>query len=145
MRSITGWVLSLLLLGYGLIRIGVGGALLAQSLDLIHFAPLADALSEVNGFIDARASKQLLPFSAPGYFAYIMLMGVLLAAGAAGVMRYKIWGFTLLGVYLLLHAALFINYQEINPKLITLAVQILMFMVLVYLRPPKKNGILKAV
>ena len=35
MRNNTGVFIALLLLGYGIIRIGVGGALLAQTLEII--------------------------------------------------------------------------------------------------------------
>jgi uncharacterized membrane protein len=68
-----------------------------------------------------------------------MVMGLLLAAGAAGVFCYKRWGFVLLGLYLAMHAALFVNYQEINPKLFVLALQGLMLVVLIYLRPPRST------
>ena len=47
MKKMTGMVLCLLLLGYGLVRIGVGGSLLAQELAWINFPELADALAEM--------------------------------------------------------------------------------------------------
>lgn len=140
MRPVIGLVLTALLFGYGLVRIGVGGVLLAQSLEVINFTDLADALSEMRVFLDARVSKELVHFSLPAYSAYIMAMGFLLASGAAGVYCYKRWGFILLGVYLAMHAALFVNYQEINPKLINLALQLVMLIALIYLRPPKAVG-----
>ena len=133
-----GLLMALLLLGYGVIRIGVGGALLAQSQGLIDIAELANATGEVKSFMDVRADKQILPFSLAGYFIYILVMGVALTVGAIGVFRYKRWGFVLIGVYLALHAALFLNFQEINPKLIGLAVQFAMLVSLLYLRPPRK-------
>ena len=136
MWRIVGLVVLALLFGYGLIRIGVGSLLLAQSFDLIHVTDFADAIAEVKRFTAARADRELVAFSVSGYFVYIMLMGLLLAAGAAGVFCYKRWGFILLGLYLAMHAALFVNYQEINPKLFILALQGLMLVVLIYLRPP---------
>jgi hypothetical protein len=36
-----------------------------------------------------------------------------------------------------MHASLFINYQEINPKIIVLVLQVILLFVLTYLRPPK--------
>jgi hypothetical protein len=139
MWRVLGLAIVALLFGYGLIRIGVGALLLAQSVDLIHVTDLADAIAEVKRFTEARADKELVSFSVSGYSVYIMVMGLLLAAGAAGVFCYKRWGFILLGLYLSMHAALFVNYQEINPKLITLALQIVMLIVLVYLRPPRST------
>jgi hypothetical protein len=139
MWRIVGLVILTLLFGYGLIRIGVGSLLLAQSFDFIYVTDLADAIAEVKRFTEARADKELVSFSVAGYSVYIMLMGLLLAAGAAGVFCYKRWGFILLGLYLAMHAALFVNYQEINPKLFVLALQGLMLVVLIYLRPPRST------
>jgi hypothetical protein len=139
MWRIVGLVILTLLFGYGLIRMGVGSLLLAQSLDFIYVTDLADAIAEVKRFTEARADKELVSFSVSGYSVYIMVMGLLLAAGAAGVFCYKRWGFVLLGLYLAMHAALFVNYQEINPKLFVLALQGLMLVVLIYLRPPRST------
>lgn len=137
MWRVVGLAIVALLFGYGLIRIGVGSLLLAQSFELIQVTDFADAIAEVKRFTQARADRELVAFSVSGYFVYIMLMGLLLAAGAAGVFCYKRWGYILLGLYLAMHAALFVNYQEINPKLFVLALQGLMLIVLVYLRPPR--------
>ncbi len=137
MRRIIGLSIAILFLGYGLIRIGVGGALLAQSLTMFDFTELADAVSEVKLFIDARANEQIFPFSVQGYFAYIMAMGTMLATGATGAIARRRWGHILLGIYLAMHAALFANFQEINPKLIGLVVTAVMLFALVYLRPPR--------
>lgn len=139
MWRIVGLVILTLLFGYGLVRMGVGSLLLAQSLDFIYVTDLADAIAEVKRFTEARADKELVSFSVSGYSVYIMVMGLLLAAGAAGVFCYKRWGFILLGLYLAMHAALFVNYQEINPKLFVLALQGLMLVVLIYLRPPRST------
>ena len=137
MRRILGLSIAILFLGYGLVRVGVGGALLAQSLGLVDFTELADATSEVKLFIDARANEQIFPFSISAYFAYIMVMGAMLVTGATGAIVRRQWGHMLLGIYLAMHAALFVNFQEINPKLIGLIVTAVMLFALVYLRPPR--------
>lgn len=138
-NRLLGIVIALLLLGYGLVRIGVGSLLLAQTLGAINFPDLADAVAEVDMFIVARAGYQLLPFSLEGYFLYIVAMGVLLSAGAAGIIARASWGFTTLGVYIAMHAALFVNFQEINPKLLGLFAQIVMLFALYRLRRPVKS------
>jgi hypothetical protein len=140
MRRITGLSIALILLGYGLVRIGVGGALLAQSLFIVDFTDLSDAVSEVTLFIDERVDEQIFPFSVPAYFAYIMAMGTLLVSGAAGAIARRRWGHILLGIYLAMHAALFVNFQEVNPKLISLVLAAAMLFLLVYLRPPRLPG-----
>ena len=137
MKNKIGLLIAILLLGYGLIRIGVGGALLAQTFEIVNFSDLSEAILEVNQFINTRASEQIIPFTLPGYLIYILVMGILLSTGAIGTIARKRWGFILLWIYLSGHAALFINFQEINPKLIGLALQIILLIVLTYLRPPK--------
>jgi hypothetical protein len=136
LKRIMGLFIAILLLGYGVVRIGVGALLLAQTLDIITFPDLAEGVAEVKTFIDARANDQIFPFSVPGYFGYILVMGGLLAAGAVGaIARYR-WGYSLLGIYLVMHAALFVNFQEVNPKLVVLILQAIMLFALYYLRPP---------
>jgi len=137
MRNKIGLLISLLLLGYGLIRIGVGGALLAQTFEIINFSELTEAILEVEQFLTIRASQQIIPFTLKGYFTYILVMGILLAIGALGTIVRRKWGFIILWIYLAMHAALFINYQEINPKIIVLALQVILLIVLIYLRPAK--------
>lgn len=141
MKKITGMLLCLILLGYGLVRIGVGGSLLAQELAWIHFPDLADALAEMKVFFEARVGQQLLPFHMAVYNSYILGMGLVLTAGAIGVLYYRRWGFLLLGVYLMMHAALFVNFQEfsLNKKLLGLVLQCLILVALVYLRAPRKT------
>lgn len=140
MKKTVGMLLCLLLLGYGLVRIGVGTALLAQELTWINFPELAEALADMRVFFDARADRQLLPLNMAAYNGYILGMGLVLTAGAAGVICYQRWGFVLLAVYLLMHAALFVNFQEftLNKKLFWLVMQCVVLLVLVYLRPARK-------
>ncbi len=137
MKNKVGLLITVLLLGYGLIRIGVGAALLAQTLEIVNFSDLTEATLEVKQFINIRASEQIIPFTLTGYFIYIIVMGILLTIGAVGTIARRRWGFISLWIYLSMHAALFINFQEINPKLIVLALQVILLFALIYLRPPK--------
>ena len=137
MKNKIGLLIAILLLGYGIIRIGVGGALLAQILEIVNFSELAEATLEVKQFIDVRANEQIIPFTLAGYYSYILVMGILLTIGAVGTILRRKWGFIFLWIYLANHAALFINFQEINPKLIVLAAQVVLLLVLIYIRPSK--------
>ena len=137
MKNKIGLLIALLLLGYGLIRIGVGGVLLAQTLEIINFSELAEATLDVKEFINIRASEQIITFTLTGYFTYILVMGILLSIGAVCTVFRRRWGFILLWIYIGMHAALFINFLEINPKLILLVLQVILLFVLNYLRPPK--------
>ncbi|MBL4888281.1 MAG: hypothetical protein JKZ03_07545 [Flavobacteriaceae bacterium] len=137
MKNKIGLLIAILLLGYGLVRMGVGGALLAQTFEIVNYSELTEATLEVKQFVDTRASEQIIPFTLTGYFTYILVMGILLAIGAVGTIARKRWGFILLWIYLSMHGALFINFQEINPKIIVLALQVILLFLLTYLRPPK--------
>lgn len=143
MKRIIGTFIAMLLLGYGVVRIGVGASLMAQTLEAVSFPDLADGVAEVKVFIDARANDQIIPFSLNGYFAYILTLGVLLSAGAVGALVRSQWGYNTLGIYLLMHAALFVNFQEVNPKLIVLVLQVLMLFLMYYLIPPTSDKLEK--
>jgi hypothetical protein len=41
MKNKIGLLIAIILLGYGIIRIGVGGALLAQTLEIVNLSELA--------------------------------------------------------------------------------------------------------
>jgi hypothetical protein len=140
MKNIIGLLIAIVFLGYGLVRVGVGGALLAQTLKIVEFPDLAEASLEVKQFINIRASKQIIPFTLAGYFTYILVMGTLLAIGAVGTIAGRGWGVILLWIYIVMHAVLFINFQEINPKIIVLVLQAILLLVLNYLRPPNPQS-----
>ena len=133
-KNKIGLFIAILLLGYGIIRIGVGAALLAQTFEIVSSSDLAEASLKVKQFIDIRADKQIIPFTLTGYFSYILVMGILLTAGAIGAISRRKSGFILLWIYLANHAALFINFQEINRKLFVLALQVVLLFLLIYLR-----------
>ena len=135
MKNRIGLLIAIIFLGYGLIRIGVGGALLAQTSDIISISNLAEATSEVEQFIDTRLNKQIVTFTTGRYFIYIIVMGVFLTIGAIGAISRTKWGFISLWFYIAMHAALFINFQEVNRKLFVLALQIILLLALIYLRP----------
>ena len=52
-KRFIGIVIAILLLGYGVVRMGVGALLLAQTLDIVNFHDLAEGVAEVKLFIDA--------------------------------------------------------------------------------------------
>lgn len=135
MKGKIGMLIAVGLLGYGIIRITVGSALLAQTAHLVDYPELNMATLEVKQFLEERSGKQIVPFTDVTYFALISFMGILLTAGAVGALLRKNWGFVVLWTYIATHAGLFINYQEINPKITILFLQVLLLLGLRYLRP----------
>lgn len=117
-------VICLIFLGFGLIRMGVGSLMLGQvsgwwTLD----GEPARALADTRRFI-AERDANLVGFTPLSYFAFLLVMGATLALGAIAQLRRERWGLALIGVYLLSHAGLFVNFMTVNPKvwLLVLAV-----------------------
>ena len=132
MRKIIAIILSLAFLVYGLIRMGVSSLLLTQLAGLIDIEAFYEPLAEIPAFMAKHEDKQIVPFTTGSYLSYIFVMGVCLTTGAAGSLFRRNWGHILIGIYLLMHAALFLNFQTINPKVIHLSVTVLIFIVLLW-------------
>lgn len=78
-----------------------------------------DALAETQRFI-AQADANLVGFTPMTYFGFIVFMGVAIGLGAIGQYWRKPWGLALIGVYLLSHGFLFLNFMTVNPKILLL-------------------------
>ncbi len=125
-------VICCLFLASGLVRIGVGGLMIGQAsgwwaLD----GEAAVALAETQRFIAEREANRV-GFTPLSYFAFILFMGLTISLGAVGQMWRKQWGLVLISGYLLSHAALFVNFQTVNPKIALLGFAILLTAILVW-------------
>jgi hypothetical protein len=140
MRKYVRVVISLALLGYGLIRIGVGSLLLGQEIGLLHIQALVEPLRDVGSFLTKATDKRIIPVSVAGYVIYIALMGVVLSIGAIRSLRDQSFGLYFIGAFLLMYALLFVNFQTINPKALHLAVCAVLFGVLLWLKPTQRNA-----
>lgn len=101
----------------GLIRIGVSGLMIGQAADWWNFGGEAvEALADTRAFIGS-AEVNLVGFSVPAYFAYIGAMGLVVSIGAIGALLRRSWGVGWLAAYTAMHAALFVNFWTVNPKL----------------------------
>lgn len=139
MRKYIRILISLALLIYGLIRVGVGSLLFGQETGLLDFQAFHGPVKDIGEFLAKSADKQLVPVSVAGYVSYIALMGVVLSIGAARSLRDKSLGLTLIGVFLALYALLFVNFQTINPKAMHLAVCTVLFGVLLWLKRAQRS------
>jgi len=118
------------LLASGIVRIGVSLLMIGQATGWWAFGGEAtEALSDTQRFI-AERDKNLVGFTPIAYFGFILFMGITISVGAIGQMWRKQWGLVLITVYLLSHAALFVNFMTINPNLALLALAIFATMVL---------------
>jgi hypothetical protein len=61
-------------------------------------------------------------------------MGLTLSIGAIGSLFNKRFGLPLIATFLLMYAALFVNFQTINPKIVHLAVAAVLFLLLFWLK-----------
>ncbi|MEO9635625.1 MAG: hypothetical protein ABJF89_10490 [Parasphingorhabdus sp.] len=122
----------LVFLASGLIRIGVSLLMIGQALGWWAFGGEAtEALSETQRFI-AEREYNLVGFTPLTYFGFIMFMGITISLGAIGQMWRKHWGLVLIGIYLLSHGALFVNFMTVNPKIFLWGLSVLATMLLIW-------------
>lgn len=133
MYRIIAIVIGIAFLAYGLLRIGVGSAMLGHELGIFDIDALQEPIEEVGEFLEEKADKQLVPVTVGGYVGYIALMGLTLSIGAIGSLTNKRFGLPLIATFLLMYAALFINFQTINPKIVHLAVAAVLFLLLLWI------------
>nr|WP_137677726.1 hypothetical protein [Parerythrobacter lutipelagi] len=116
MRSLA-IIICLLFLASGLVRIGVSILMIGQASGWWMFTGEAvEALADTQRFI-AEAPLNLVGFTPLTYFGFIAFMGVTICLGALGQIWRKRWGLALIGIYLLSHGFLFVNFATVNPKL----------------------------
>ncbi len=127
-------LISLAFLGYSLIRIGVGSALLGQEIGLLDLQPLREPVDDIAGFLARSSDKQIIPISVAGYVGYIALMGLVLLIGSIGSLKDQKYGLVFIASFIAMYALLFVNFQTINPKAIHLAVCAALFGTLLWMR-----------
>ena len=140
MRNIIAIVICIAFLGFGLIRTGVGSAVLAQDLGAIQVDAITEPLIETTEFLAEASSKGFYKFSTRTYLMYIIAMGVVLVVGAIGALRRTSWGYGAITLYLGMHAALFINYQTINPKIAFLGLGIALLLALIWAQSGRNHA-----
>jgi len=140
MRKNIGMLISLALLIYGSIRLGVGSLLLGQEIGLLDFQAFHEPIKDIGIFIGKSADKQIIPVSVAGYVSYIALMGLVLSIGAIRALRNQSFGLPFVGVFLAMYVLLFVNFQTINPKAIHLAVCTILFGILLWVKRAQRNA-----
>ncbi len=127
MRKYISILISIAFLGYGLIRIGVGSALLGQEIGLLDLQAFREPIRDIAGFLAKSSDKQMISVSVAGYVSYIALMGLVLSIGAIGSLKNQKYGLALIGAFLAMYSLLFVNFRTINPKAFHLAVCAVLF------------------
>ena len=102
MYRIIAVVIGIAFLAYGLLRIGVGSAMLGHELGVFDIDALQEPIEEVGEFLDEKADKQLIPVTVGGYVGYIALMGLTLSIGAIGSLTNKRFGLPFIATFLLM-------------------------------------------
>jgi hypothetical protein len=133
MRRRVATLISIAFLAYGLIRLGVGSALLGQEIGLFDIEAFRGPVHDVGEFLARSSDEQLIPVSVAGYVSYIALMGVVLLTGALRSLMNRPFGLTFIGAFLVMYALLFVNFQTINPKAVHLAICAGLFGILLWL------------
>ena len=132
-------IICLFFLASGLIRIGVSLLMIGQASGWWSFGGEAtEALADTRRFI-ADHPTNLAGFTPLSYFGFIMFMGVTISLGAIGQLWRRHWGLVLIGIYLLSHAALFVNFWTVNPKIFLWGLSVVMAGVLVWANRPTET------
>jgi len=129
-RRIIAISIAAAFLVFGLMRLGLGSALLCQVSGGCEIAALEELTQEISGFIETKGDRQLIPFTPFSYIFYIWLMGLVLSLGAAGSLANKSFGLPLIGFYLFLHTAIFVNFLTINRKVAYLIIGVIFLIIL---------------
>lgn len=132
MKRIVAAAISFVFFAFGLIRIGVASALSAQLLGFVSVAALQEAIDDTSRFLEKHGPDAFIALTPLPYFGVIFTMGVVLAMGAIGAFRQKVWGYGFIVAYLAMHAGLFLNFQTINPKISILAGAIVLLLALIW-------------
>jgi len=134
LRHVAAILIAVAFLAYGVLRLVVGLGMVAQAISLVDIEAFREPLADTATFLGAKRELTLIPVSAAQYLGYIGFMGFVLSLGAIGALANRPFGLPLIGTFLLLYAALFVNFQTINPKIYHLAVCAVMFLVLLMIR-----------
>lgn len=129
-----------LFLASGLVRIGVGGMMIGQAAEWwVLDGESVEALSDTQRFISEH-KVNIVGFTPITYFAFILFMGLTISLGAIGQAWRKQWGLMLIGLYLLSHGALFVNFMTVNRKIAFLILAGLLTVILMWAnRLPKSD------
>ena len=141
MKRTFAIVICCLFLASGLIRIGVGGIMIGQAAGWLALGgEAAESLTDTQRFFDERKAN-IVGFTPISYFAFILFMGLTISLGAIGQIWRKQWGLVLIGIYLLSHGLLFVNFMTVNPKIALLGLASLLTLILFWAnRLPKPDG-----
>ena len=132
--------LCLIFLVSGLVRIGVSILMIGQAQGWWLFdGEAVVALVDTQRFIAERGTN-LAGFTPLSYFAFIAFMGVTISLGAIGQLWRKRWGMALIILYLASHAALFVNFWTVNPKIGLWALTVAMAGLLAWANGPEDEG-----
>ena len=124
----------------GLLRIGVSVLMIGQAMQWWAFdGEAVEALADTRRFIGEH-EHNFVGFTPIGYFAYIMFMGVTISAGAIGQIWRKQWGMSLIILYIASHAALFVNFMTVNPKIGYVGLAIIAALILKWANRPDASS-----
>ena len=94
-----------------------------------------EALQDTQRFIHEQESN-MIGFTPMSYFAFILFMGLTISLGAIGQILQRQWGLALIGLYLISHGFLFVNFMTVNPKVALLGLAAGLTLVLYWANQP---------
>lgn len=127
---------------YASARLMGGGLMLMQIMGLSDSVLVKSAIQKVEEALPVMNETAFIPFSVPMYFAFSVLLGLVLIAGALGVAFRQWWGIWPIFLYYLLFGLSFLNFQIVNEKLIHLFIGLGVAIVLFFLTIPDRRKLI---
>lgn len=127
-------------LAFGLVRLGVSLLLSLQALGAFDIETFREPVMEIERFMNVQNGSALVPLSTLPYLVIIALMGLCLVLGAILSWLRKPWGYSILSIYLSMHAGLFVNFQTINPKIFILIGGVILLVILILLNQRRPSA-----
>ena len=116
----------------GVVRLAVATPMFLHALGAIDSPLFAQSSDNVTRLLADHNQRAFVSFNTAGYFAIQLIAGAMLAAGAAGVLRSRAWGISLIAGHLAIHALTFINFQVANAKLWSLPVMVFLLGLMIF-------------
>lgn len=120
LRQNLARILAIGFLVYGFARVFGATMVLMGQIGLLDKPEVTAAVELLRNNSAALNAKAFIPLNVEQYLLYSIFMGVVLLISAAAALARKGWGVWGVLAYNVLFAAMFLNFQEANAKLIHL-------------------------
>lgn len=124
---------------YGIARVFGATIILLGFFGMLDKPEVTAAVEKLRANTLVLNTHAFIPMTVEQYLGYSILIGAVLIISALGVLSKRSWGAWGVIAYNVLFAAMFINFQEANAKLIHFGVGAVLAFVLFFLSAPDRR------